>query len=172
MLATCAFVAGVVETVLRWEEFGLRQLSRHGMPRLTPFRLRKHSSRRGWRILRDSLGVNPFAADVNAPLWKLRDGRMLSLRAIAAEIVTPFRQQIQRLSDATTLQHIVAVFAGDARSLLDFPKRPEAYDDAGRVIDWGRRRMRQWSPSSTQTAIPRGIPSAPIRIAHKRYSCN
>ncbi|PYL17252.1 MAG: hypothetical protein DMF46_00770, partial [Verrucomicrobia bacterium] len=23
MLATCAFVAGVVETVLRWEEFGL-----------------------------------------------------------------------------------------------------------------------------------------------------
>jgi len=136
MLATCAFVAGVVETVLRWEEFGLRQLSQRGIPRLTPFRLRKHSSRRGWRILRDSLGANPFSADVNAPLWKLRDGRMLSLRAIAAEIVTPFRRQIQHLSDATTLQHIAAVFAGDARSLLDFPKPPEAYDDAGRVIDW------------------------------------
>ena len=169
MLATCAFVAGVVETVLRWEEFGLRQLSRHGMPRLTPFRLRKHSSRRGWRILRDSLGVNPFAADVNAPLWKLRDGRMLSLRAIAAEIVTPFRQQIQRLSDATTLQHIVAVFAGDARSLLDFPKRPEAYDDAGRVIDWGRRRMRQWSRSRYEKVIHRVIAREPMRLGQKRY---
>src|SRR5947209_11939544 len=26
MLATCAFIAGAVETVLRWEDFGLRQL--------------------------------------------------------------------------------------------------------------------------------------------------
>src|SRR5207247_2102116 len=29
MLATCAFVAGAVETVLRWENFGLRQLNRN-----------------------------------------------------------------------------------------------------------------------------------------------
>src|SRR6266853_5843532 len=36
MLATCAFVAGVVETVLRWESFGLRQLNRYGVPRMTP----------------------------------------------------------------------------------------------------------------------------------------
>src|SRR5207245_10814426 len=106
MLATCAFVAGVVETVLRWEEFGLRQLSRHGMPRLTPFRLRKHSWRRGRRMLRDSLGVSPFAADVSAPLWKLRDGPMLCRRAIAAESMTPFRQQIKRRREATCLQHI------------------------------------------------------------------
>src|SRR5216110_279547 len=27
MLATCAFIAGAVETVLRWEDFGLRQLN-------------------------------------------------------------------------------------------------------------------------------------------------
>src|SRR6266581_6687465 len=60
MLATCAFVAGVVETVLRWESFGLRQLDRNRLPRITPYRLRKHSSRRGWRITRDSLGTNPF----------------------------------------------------------------------------------------------------------------
>ena len=32
MLATCAFIAGVVETVLRWEDFGLRQLDRYGIP--------------------------------------------------------------------------------------------------------------------------------------------
>ena len=49
------------------------------------------------------------------------------------------------LSDAATLEHIEAVFAGNARSLLDFPDRPAAYDDAGHGIDWNRRRMRHWS---------------------------
>src|SRR5438876_9742832 len=120
MLATCAFLAGAVQTVLRWEDFGLRQLNRHAISRITPFRLRKHSSRRGWRITVDSLGKNPFTSDINAPLWKLRDGRILSLRAIAAETLTPFRQRIRQISDLRTLEHIAAVFAGDARSLLDF----------------------------------------------------
>jgi hypothetical protein len=95
MLATCAFVAGAVETVLRWEDFGLRELNRNNIPRITPFRLRKHSSRRGWRVTGDSLGQNPFTADINAPLWKLRDGRVLSLRAIAAESLRPFRRRIR-----------------------------------------------------------------------------
>src|SRR5207249_10581663 len=36
MLATCAFIAGAMETVLRWEDFGLRQLDRNGIPRITP----------------------------------------------------------------------------------------------------------------------------------------
>src|SRR6059036_3720994 len=169
MLATCAFVAGAVETVLRWENFGLRQLSRNGIPCITPFVLRKHSSRRGWRVTGDSLGQNPFAADINAPLWKLRDGRVVSLRAIAVESLTPFRQQIQRISDLTTLQHIAAVFDGDARSLLDFSKRPEAYDDVGRVIDWGRRRMRRWSRSKYEKIIHRVIAHEPMRIGQKRY---
>src|ERR1043166_8944064 len=63
MLAACAFIAGAVQTVLRWEDFGVRQLSRYGIPRMTPFRLRKHSSRRGWRVTADSLGQNPFTSD-------------------------------------------------------------------------------------------------------------
>src|SRR6266704_6391157 len=169
MLATCAFVAGAVETVLRWEDFSLRQLTRNGIPCITPFGLRKHSSRRGWRVTGDSLGQNPFAADINAPLWKLRDGRVLSLRAIGAESLAPFRRQIQRISDLATLEHIAAVFDGDARSLLDFSKRPEAYDDVGRVIDWGRRRMRRWSRSRYEKVIHRVIAREPMRIGQKRY---
>ena len=169
MLATCAFVVGVVKTVLNWEDFGLRQLSRHGVPRPTPFRLRKHSSRRGWRIMGDSLGENPFTADINASIWKLRDGRVLGLREIAAESLRPFRRQIRRISDLSTLQHIAAVFDGDARSLLDFPKRPEAYDDVGHAIDWGRRRMRRWSRSRYEKVIHRVIAREPIRIGQKRY---
>src|SRR6266571_5026679 len=157
MLATCAFVAGAVQTVLRWEDFGLRQLNLYGVPRMTPFRLRKHSSRRGWRVTADSLGQNPFTSDINAPLWKLRDGRTLSLRAIAAETLALFQRRIRQISDSSTLEHVAAVFDGDARSLLDFAERPQAYDDIGRTIDWGRRRMRRWSRSRYERIIHRMI---------------
>ena len=169
MLATCAFIAGVVQTVLRWEDFGLRQLNRHAISRITPFRLRKHSSRRGWRVTAESLGQNPFTSNINAPLWKLRDGRLLSLRAVAAETLTPFRRRIRQIGDSNTLEHITAVFNGDARSLLDFEKRPEPYDDVGRTIDWGRRRMRRWSRSRYEKVIHRMIAREPVRIGQKRY---
>lgn len=169
MLATCAFIAGVMETVLRWENFGLRQLGRHRLPRITRFRLRKHSSRRGWRVTSDSLGRNPFVSNINDPLWKLRDGRTLSMRAIAAETLRPFRRQVRQISDASTVEHISAVFAGDARSLLDFEKRPDAYDDVGHGIDWGRRRMRHWPRSKYEKVIHRVIAREPMRIGQKRY---
>jgi hypothetical protein len=169
MLGTSAFIAGVVQTVVRWEDFGLRQLARRGVPRIMPFRLRKHSSRRGWRITADSLGRNPFASDINAPLWKVRDGRMLSLRDVAAEILTLFRRRIQQFSDFRTVQHISAVFDGNARSLLDFETRPDGYDDVGRTIDWGRRRMRRLSRSKYEKIIHRVISREPVRIGQKRY---
>ena len=169
MLGTCAFIAGVVQTVVRWEDFGLRQLARHGVPRIMPFRLRKHSSRRGWRITADSLGRNPFASDINAPLWKVRDGRMVSLRDVAGEILTLFHRRIQQFSDFRTLEHISAVFDGNARSLLDFETRPNGYDDVGRTIDWGRRRMRRLSRSKYEKIIHRVISHEPVRIGQKRY---
>jgi hypothetical protein len=169
MLATCAFIAGAMETVLRWGDFGLKQLRRHGLPRMARFHLRKHSSRRGWRVTADSLGQNPFVSNINEPLWKLRDGRTLSLRAIAAETLRPFRQRIRQISDSGTLEHIAAVFAGDARSLLDFEKRPDAYDDVGHGIDWGRRRMRRWPRSKYEKVIHRVIARKPMRIGQKRY---
>ena len=169
MLATCAFIAGAMGTVLRWGDFGLRQLGRHGLPRMQRFRLRKHSSRRGWRVTPDSLGRNPFVSNINESLWKVRDGRTLSMRAIATEILRPFRQQVRQISDPTTLEHISAVFAGDARSLLDFEKRPDAYDDVGHGIDWGRRRMRRWPRSKYEKVIHRVIAHEPMRIGQKRY---
>src|SRR5204863_6251161 len=100
---------------------------------------------------------------------KLREGRTLSLRAIAAETLRPFRRRIRQISDSRTLEHIAAVFAGNARSLLDFAERPEAYDDVGRVIDWGRRRMRRWSRSKYEKIIHRVIAHEPMRIGQKRY---
>ena len=169
MLATCAFIAGAMETVLGWEDFRLRQLRRRGLPRITRFHLRKHSSRSGWRVTSDSLGQNPFKSDINESLWKLRDGRRLSLRAIAAETLRPFRHRIRQISDSSTPEHIAAVFAGDARSLLDFEQRPDAYDDVGHFIDWGRRRMRRWPRSKYEKVIHRVIAREPMRIGQKRY---
>src|SRR5438132_3529797 len=169
MLATCAFIAGAMETVLRWEDFGLRRFERHALLRIARFHLQKHSSRRGWRVTPDSLGRNPFTSDINESLWKLRDGRRLSLRAIAAETLRPFRQRIRQIGDSSTLEHIAAVFAGDARSLLDFEKRPDAYDDVGHSIDWGRRRMRRWPQSIYEKVIHRVITHEPMRIGLKRY---
>jgi len=169
MLATTAFIAGAMGTVLRWEDFRLRQSARRGLPRIARFHLRKHSSRRGWRVTADSLGRNPFTSDINESLWKLRDGRTLSLRAIATETLRPFRQRIRQISDSSTLEHIATVFSGDARSLLDFEKRPDAYDDVGHGIDWGRRRMRRWPRSKYEKVIHRVIAREPMRIGQKRY---
>ena len=169
MVATCAFIAGTVETILRWEDFGLKQLNRYAIPRITPFRLRKHSSRRGWRVTADSLRHSPFISDINAPIWKLRDARTVSLRAIAAETLQPFRRRIRWISDSSTLEHISAVFAGAARSLLDFGTRPEAYDDVGHAIEWGRRRTRRWPRSRYEKVIHCVLAHEAMRIGRKRY---
>ncbi|MFN2542735.1 MAG: hypothetical protein ABR514_11310 [Chthoniobacterales bacterium] len=169
MLATCAFIAGAAEVVNSWPNYNLEQLDVHAIPRFARFQLRKHSSRTGWRVTRESLAHNPFTSDVNVPMWKLRDGRKLSLRAIAQEALRPFRREIRRLSDSETLRHIDAVFDGNARSLLDFPERPEAYSDAGRVWNWNRRRMRHWPRSAYEKVIHRVIARQPIEVRGKRY---
>ena len=169
MLATCAFVAGAAGAVSAWPDYELSQLEKHNIPRFEPFRLHRHSSRKGWRVMKQSLARDPFASDVNAPIWKLRDGRELSLRAIAEEILQPFRGDIRRVSDLETLRHIEAVFDGNARSLLDFPERPIAYDDAGHEWDWNRRRMRHWPRSAYEKVIHRVIAREPIVISGKRY---
>jgi hypothetical protein len=170
MLAACGLIAGVVEGVLHWDDYGLAEIERHGIPQPTPLRLRKHSSRRGWRVLASSLQHNPFRCDPNEAIWRLRDGRHASLRMIAAETMRPFRREIRRLSDAPTLEHIEAVFEGDARSLLDFSDRPSAYDDVGHGIDWNRRRMRHWRRSQYEEVIHRVVARAPIRLDGKRYT--
>jgi hypothetical protein len=169
MLATCAFVAGAAETVRQWPSYHADQLEAHAIPRLARFGLRKHSSRKGWRVLARSLAHNPFRCDPNSAQWKLRDGRTLSLREIARETLQPFRQEIRRLSDRETLRHVEEVFAGDARSLLDFSERPKAYDDAGRAFDWGRRRQRNLPRSAYERVIHKVITREPIRYRGKRY---
>jgi hypothetical protein len=169
MLATCAFVAGAAGVIAAWPDYDIAQLEANNIPRFAPFRLRKHSSRQGWRVTKQSLARDPFSSDVNAAIWKLGDGRELSLRAIAHETLQPFRSNIRRVSDLETLRHIEGVFDGNARSLLDFPERPEAYEDAGHEWNWNRRRMRHWPRSAYEKVIHRVIARQPIHIRGKRY---
>ena len=169
MLATCAFIAGVAGVASAWPDYDLARLDQIKIPQFAPFRLRKHSSRKGWRVTKQSLARDPFGCDVNAPIWKLRDGRELSLRAIAKETLRPFRASIRRVGDLETLRHIEAVFDGDARSLLDFPERPAGYDDAGHEWNWNRRRMRHWPRSAYERVIHRVIARQPIVIGGRRY---
>jgi hypothetical protein len=169
MLATCTFVAGAAQVVSAWPDYDLARLEENAIPQFARFRLRKHSSRKGWRVTKDSLSQDPFVADVNEPIWKTRDGRELSLREIAHETLKPFRASIRRVGDLETLQHIEAVFDGDARSLLDFPERPPAYDDAGHEWNWNRRRIRHWPRSAYEKVIHRVIARQPIVIGGKRY---
>lgn len=169
MLATCAFVAGVAETVRKWPSYEIEEIERHELPQLARFSLRKHSSRKGWRVLARSLAHDPFASDPSAPIWRTRDRKTVTLREFAAATLPPFRKQIRRLSDRETLKHIDEVFAGDARSLLDFPERPKAYDDAGRAFDWGRRRLRELPRSAYESVIHKVIAREPIRHAGKQY---
>jgi hypothetical protein len=169
MLAACAFIAGVAGVASGWPDYDLARLDENKIPRFVPFRLRKHSSRKGWRVTKQSLARDPFVCDVNAAIWKLSDSRELSLREIAHETLEPFRASIRRVGDLETLRHIEAVFDGDARSLLDFPERPEAYDDAGHEWNWNRRRMRHWPRSAYEKVIHRVIARQPIQVGGKRY---
>jgi hypothetical protein len=91
------------------------------------------------------------------------------LRDIAQTTLAPFRAEIRRLSDRETLTHIEEVFAGTARSLLDFDERPSGYEDVGHSIDWNRRRVRRWSRSRYERIIHRVITRTPIRINGRSY---
>ena len=164
--ATLAFLAGVLDAVARWPLGDLRpeRLATRGVPRLRGFRPSKHSSRKGWRAHVADFSQNPFTTDPAAVEWRLQDGRTLSLRALASEVCAAFAPAVRRFADEEIRAHIRDVLAGEARSLLDFDGRPPAYDDAGRRIDWGRRRSRPLPRSAYERAIRRVLSHRPLRL--------
>ena len=169
--ATVALLAGVVSEVASWPEnsLTLAGLAARGLPLVAGFRPSKHSSRKGWRAHASDFERNPFGTDPNQGHWLLTDGRSLSLRQIACETLAVFRRSVRRYADPATFVHLREVLAGTARSLLDFPDRPAAYDDVGRQIDWGRRRARPLPRSAYERVIQRIVAHQPLRIGGSRY---
>ncbi len=171
MNATVAFLAGVIAEVATWPDDRLSTvaLADSGVPLLAGFRPSKHSSRKGWRAHVKDFERNPFCADPNGRDWLLTDGRHASLRQIACETLAVFRRPVRRYADRATFVHLREVLAGTARSLLDFPDRPAAYDNVGRQVDWGRRRARPLPRSAYERVIQRIIAHQPLRIGGARY---
>lgn len=170
--ATLAFLAGVIAEAARWptDELTPSTLAAKGIPLLAGFRPSKHSSRKGWRAHADDFARNPFQADPNQRDSLLTDGRRVSLRQMACETLAVFRGSVRRFADRATYVHLREVLAGTARSLLDFPDRPETYDDVGRQIDWGRRRARPLPRSAYERVIQRIIAHEPIKLGRSRYT--
>ena len=54
-----------------------------------------HTSRHGWLAHESSYPASPFQADIDAPLWRVQDGRRMSLREIAGRTAQRFWPALQ-----------------------------------------------------------------------------
>lgn len=137
MAATAALVVGIVREVIGWPSYLVSELESRNIPTLAGVTPGKHPTRKGW-ITRDfHFPQSPFASDANAPIWRTRDGRMVSLRELALEIALYFRDSIRRVADPFSYRVLFSMLRGETRSLLDLDDRPAAYDDVGREVRWG-----------------------------------
>ncbi|HEY0158508.1 MAG TPA: hypothetical protein VGF28_14590 [Thermoanaerobaculia bacterium] len=137
MAATTALIVGIVRDVISWPSYRVEELQARGIPLVAGVNPGKHATRNGW-VTRDfHFPRNPFQTFANDRVWTLTDGRTASLRELALEIATAFRESIRRWSDPFSYRILFAVLTGETPSLLDLDDRPPAYDDVGRQVRWG-----------------------------------
>ena len=143
MIATGTFVTGVVRSVMEWETFELNELASHGIPRIQDFRPMPHTSRKGWLARFDCFPANPFESDVHQDRWPIvggateaQEGQTMTLRQIGGATFHAFRRPIRQLSDPFTFRLISLIMNGQTSTLLDLDRRPDAYDDVGRLVLW------------------------------------
>jgi len=169
MAAAAALVAGATLAVADWPSREHSAIAAHGLPCIAAFAHRRHTSRKGFLARFDCFPANPFTCDPSDAIWKVAGGRTLSLRQIAASIASRFRRSIRAVSSAAVCQHLFAVLAGRARSLLDFPERPAAYEDVGRNIAWNRRTARALPRCRYERIIQRIVTHRPIVLGRSTY---
>ena len=137
MAATVALIVGITRDVIAWPSYRVEALHERGIPILAGVDPGKHATRKGWVAKDVHFPRNPFTSDPDAAEWETTDGRRLSLRRIAREIATTFRESIRRTSDPFSFRLLFSVLRGETPSLLDLDDRPPAYDDVGRATRWG-----------------------------------
>jgi hypothetical protein len=137
MIATAALVAGVSRGAMALPSYDLATLQDLHLPTVDGVVPGPHSSRRGWLARDHDYPRSPFTTNVDARVWPTRDGRLLSLRAIARETAWRFRRSLRQHADPFTFRLLFAVLEGRSPSLLELPDRPAAYDDVARAIRWG-----------------------------------
>jgi hypothetical protein len=138
MIATATLVVGIVRAVIAWPSYELSVLEDHPLPLIAGVVPGKHTTRKGW-LTKDFQypGQSPFTTDVDSRVWRMRDGTLMSLRAIARQITWYFRTSVRRHADPFSVRHLFSIMSGRAPSMLELPDRPPAYDDVGRLIRWG-----------------------------------
>lgn len=137
MAATTALIVGIVRDAISWPSYRLEELERRGIPTLDGINPGRHATRNGWVVRGFHFPRDPFATRADERVWRLRDGRVASLREIAREIATHFRDAIHEHADAFSERVLFSVLSGETPSLLDLDERPPAYDDVGRDVAWG-----------------------------------
>jgi hypothetical protein len=170
MIATATLITGIVREVMRWPSFELSMLDEKALPILADFAPIPHTSRKGWLARLSCFSCNPFEADVDQPIWETRDGRKLSLRAIAGLTVRHFWHPIRRISDPFTFRLIGSVMRGRAPSLLDLDDRPPEYEDVGRLCTWDNLfPERELSRSRYEQVLIRAITGQVLTMDGARY---
>jgi len=155
MIATGAFIVGVLREMLAWPGWGARVIERR-VPVIRGFAPMRHTSRRGWLARFDCYASNPFACDIDAPLWTTTHGR-LSLRAIGEQVFERFRRPIARVADPFSLRLIASILGRGGPSLLSLADRPDAYEDVGRRTVWSAQST---TPELARSRYERALMSA------------
>ena len=137
MAAATALIVGVTRDIIGWDSYLLRDLEASGVPLLEGLEPGRHATRNGWVAKDFHFPKNPFVADIDAAEWPVRARRVLSLRQIALEIATHFRESIRYVADPFSMRLLFSVLRGQTASLLDLDDRPAEYDDVGRATRWG-----------------------------------
>jgi hypothetical protein len=136
MIATGTLIVGIVREVMKWESFEFDELARHDIPVIRGFAPVPHTSRKGWLARYSCYPRNPFACNIDEPIWRTYEHGELSLREIAGGTVSYFWKSIRRLSDPFTFRLIGSVIRGRSPSLLELDGRPDEYEDVGRLCTW------------------------------------
>jgi len=137
MIAATTLIVGIVREVMSWPHYRLKLLRELPLPTIARVIPGRHTTRRGWLTKDFHYPQSPYTSNINAPIWRTRDGRVLSLRNIAREIAYFFRKSIRRYSDPFSFRLLFAILEGYAPSLLELKDRPLAYEDVGRQCRWG-----------------------------------
>jgi len=137
MAAATALIVGVTRDIIEWDSYLLRDLEASGVPLLEGLEPGPHATRNGWVAKDFHFPKNPFVADVDTAEWRVSDGRVMSLRQIALDVATHFRDSIRRFADPFSTRLLFSVLRGETPSLLDLDDRPAEYDDVGRATRWG-----------------------------------
>jgi hypothetical protein len=171
MIAAATLIVGIVRDVMAWRTFDLSELDARRLPVVRDFTPEPHSSRKGWVARFSSFCDNPFAAEVNSPLWVTRTGKTLSTRDIARGITRAFWPSIARFGDPRSLRLIRGVMLGRTPSLLELDDRPAAYESVGRLCTWANLfPVRALPRSRYERVFIRAISGRKLKIGRDWYT--